>query len=483
MAQKPAGVSRPRRILAGAKGVGSLFQPVSAYCGELRRGLEKTPDPLRSRRRCFMTAESIDSPPARLDPSAVVSGTVHIYVAFDWGDEVDLEAARRLLTGEPQALARRRRTPSSFGYSPPPLRYPLAPIELKLREPESASRPAGGETRNDRVAGAGGEAEAPVERNRAFPSVQPRPPADALAQNQHEPFCATFMATVDATLFDFGGVSVAMHVPVSMSVADLTRLAVCLADSDRLVEPAKRAAQPLFERLRPAIQQVAFSPLTEEYVVFQLPPSPLLPSPNDLLQRNSEWVAGLARLENEPLSDDEVAAALHSFLSYSPRDLFVPEWSAALLIDADCDETLQTIEFVNLQLLEFRFIDKLLDDRLADAYRLIHPLTRGWLPLWRTHAQPLRALGELRIHANSLFERTGNALKLVGDQYLARVYRILAARFHLDDWERSIQRSLEVVEGVYRVLSDQAATYRTELLEIIVIVLIVFEIVTALWRH
>ncbi len=198
------------------------------------------------------------------------------------------------------------------------------------------------------------------------------------------------MATADATLFDFGGVSVAMHVPVSLSVTDLTRLAVCLADSDRLVEPAKRAAQPLFERLRPAIQQVAFSPLTEEYVVFQLPPGPLLPSPDDLLQRNSEWVAGLARLENEPLSDDEVAAALHSFLSYSPRDLFVPEWSAALLVDADCDETLQTIEFVNLQLLEFRFIDKLLDDRLADAYRLIHPLTRGWLPLWRTHAQPLR---------------------------------------------------------------------------------------------
>ncbi len=63
------------------------------------------------------------------------------------------------------------------------------------------------------------------------------------------------------------------------------------------------------------------------------------------------------------------------------------------------------------------------------------------------------------------------------------MYRILAARFHLDDWEHSIQRSLEVVEGVYRVLSDQAATYRTELLEIVVIVLIVFEILTALFRH
>jgi hypothetical protein len=147
-----------------------------------------------------MTAESIDSLPTRLDPSAVVSGTVHIYVAFDWGDEVDLEAARRLLTGELQALARRRRTPSSFGYSPPPLRYPLAPIELTLHEPDPSPRPAGGE---------------------------PNHSHDPAPESQQPQFCATFTATADATLFDFGGVSVAMHVPVSMTAADLTRLAVC----------------------------------------------------------------------------------------------------------------------------------------------------------------------------------------------------------------------------------------------------------------
>ena len=308
-------------------------------------------------------------------------------------------------------------------------------------------------------------------------------PANVAESNCNDPINRTLKATADATLFDFGGVSVAMHIPFSMTAAELSLLAVCLADSDRLVAHASGPAHWLFDRLRPAISQPIFSPLTEEYVVFELPPGPPLPPPQELLELHSAWVAGLARLETDPLSVDEIAAALHSFISYSPHDLLVPEWSAALLVDRDAGETLQTIEFANLQLLEFRFIDKLLDDRLADAYRLIHPLAKTWLPYWRTHAQPLRSLGELRIHANSLFERTGNALKLVGDQYLARVYRILASRFHLDEWERSIQRSLEVVEGVYRVLSDQAATYRTELLEIVVIVLIVFEILTAFLKH
>jgi hypothetical protein len=401
-----------------------------------------------------------------LGGGAVISGTVHIYVAFDWGDEVDLEAARRLLTGQPQALARRRRTPSSFAYGPPPLRFPLEPIEIKLQEPERAPPEGAGERSATGAAREATDSEPAAEPGQSWPTL-----------------CRSSKASAEATLFDFGGVSVAMHLPVSLTVGELSKLATCLADSDRLVEHAKSAARWLFERLRPAIVQPAFNPLTEEYVVFQLAPGPPLPTPKALLEQWSEWVAGMTRLESEQLSGDEIAAALHSFISYSPRDLLVPEWSAALLIDRDCDETLQTVEFANLQLLEYRFIDKLLDDRLAEAYRLIHPLTRSWLPLWRTHSRPLRALGELRIHANSLFERTGNALKLVGDQYLARVYRILAARFHLDDWERSIQRSLEVVEGVYRVLSDQAATYRTELLEVVVIVLIVFEIVMALFRR
>ncbi|HEV3416055.1 MAG TPA: hypothetical protein VG056_04560, partial [Pirellulales bacterium] len=350
-----------------------------------------------------MSSEETQHTATNLDGNTVISGTVHIYVAFDWGDEVDLEAARRLLTGQPQALARRRRTPSSFAYSPPPLRFPLEPIELTLQEPERASPERSGE----RLAfGAADEAR---DSGQAAEPIR-----------SHPAFCRSFRASAEATLFDFGGVSVAMHLPISLTVGELSHLATCLADSDRLVEHAKLAAQWLFERLRPAIVQPSFNPLTEEYVVFQLPPGPPLPPPQALLEQWSEWVAGVARLESERLSGDEIAAALHSFISYSPRDLIVPEWSAALLIDNDCDETLQTIEFANLQLLEYRFIDKLLDDRLADAYRLIHPLTRSWLPLWRTHSRPLRALGELRIHANSLFERTGNALKLVGDQYLAR---------------------------------------------------------------
>ncbi len=74
-------------------------------------------------------------------------------------------------------------------------------------------------------------------------------------------------------------------------------------------------------------------------------------------------------------------------------------------------------------------------------------------------------------------------LKLVGDQYLSRVYRLLSVRFHLDEWEQNIQRKLEVAEGVYQVVADQTNTYRTEFLEIVVIGLIMIEILLALYGH
>ena len=86
------------------------------------------------------------------------------------------------------------------------------------------------------------------------------------------------------------------------------------------------------------------------------------------------------------------------------------------------------------------------------------------------------------MEANDVFERTGNVLKLVGDQYLARVYRMLAGRFHLDDWERSIERSLRTMEDVYAIVSDRADTFRAEFMEMVIIVLIAVEIVLALFR-
>jgi hypothetical protein len=372
---------------------------------------------------------ALSDPEAQGEARSTLSGVLRVYVAFDWGEEVDLAHARTLVPARVQELPRRRRTPTSIVYRPPPLRFQLAPAHVELAE------------------------------------------------------LGLCEAATEATVFDFAAVSVALQVPFCLSADALLRLAGSLAEPSGLVRSARTALEPLHSRLLPAVLNPLWKDdLSEEYVVFHLPPGEPVP-PTRLVEAHADWLAGLVRLEGGPLSAEEVAEALRLSLRYSPEDLFIADWAAAVLCDCDCEETLQTVEFANVQLLEFRHIDDRLDDRLEAAYGTIRRLAKSWLPFWRSHARSLRLLGELKVEANVLFERTGNVLKLVGDQYLARVYRLLARRFHLRGWEQSIQRKLEVAEGVYQVVSDQTDTYRAEFLEITVVFLIILEVVLALLRH
>ena len=71
------------------------------------------------------------------------------------------------------------------------------------------------------------------------------------------------------------------------------------------------------------------------------------------------------------------------------------------------------------------------------------------------------------------------ALKLIGDQYLSRLYKLAADRLHLPEWDASILRKLETAESIYQKLSDRAATRRMEMLEWIIIILIAVSTVLA----
>jgi hypothetical protein len=250
------------------------------------------------------------------------------------------------------------------------------------------------------------------------------------------------------------------------------------------VQTARAILEPLYHKLLPAITKPAWDEnLSEEYFVFQFPPSPST-APDALLGDHAGWLAGLLRLEDEALSSQEVTEALRLTLRYGTEDVFIPDWGAAVLVDreGESDETLQVVEFANLRLLEYRHIDRRIDAILGLADDLVRKTSRSRLSLWRGHHAALRMLGELRIDAG-LFERTVTALQLVGDQYMARVYKLLATRFHLPEWERGIQRKLEILEGVYQVASHQSSDFRSEFLEILIVLLILVEILISIFKH
>jgi hypothetical protein len=286
----------------------------------------------------------------------------------------------------------------------------------------------------------------------------------------------------EAKVFDFGAVALAFRFCFRLPAEELTTFAGRLSDLAWLVKHARLAMKPLFDALLPAIQKPLWDEeLSEEYFVFHLVTPERLAGLN-LLESQPSWLASLVRLEPGPLSTEEVREACRQHLRYAPEDLFLADWAAAVLVENDCEETLHAIEFANLQLVELRHIDNRLDKTLTRAYALTQARPRSWVPFRKSYGS-LRLMGELKVEANNLFERSGNVLKLIGDPYLARVYRLVAGRFHLEDWQQSIQRKLEVAEGVYQVVSDQTDTSRAEFLEVVVVFLILLEVVIAIYHR
>src|SRR5207253_11002512 len=200
------------------------------------------------------------------------------------------------------------------------------------------------------------------------------------------------------------------------------------------------------------------------------PPCP----PSDLYTSYAREVAQILRAERAVPSDQEVSDALGHRISFGSDDVTFIDWDAALIADRDAEDVRAVLEFANVELLEMRYLDQQLDDALDESYDTLSRRDGLWLP-GVTRAD-LRRIGQLQVDNAVLFEGVNNALKLLGDQYLARVYRLVSERFHLAEWDASILRKIQTLESIYQKVADQATNRRTEVLEWIIIVLIAVEI-------
>ena len=138
---------------------------------------------------------------------------------------------------------------------------------------------------------------------------------------------------------------------------------------------------------------------------------------------------------------------------------------------------LEILEFVNSQLLEFRYYDQLLDAELTRTYATLQG--GRWRPtgLSRRFTRAARQVHSLFIDVNELTDRAENALKMAGDVYAARVFNMTAARLGLEQWKRNVRDKLSTVDAIYRFAVEQTSIARGEFLELTVVVLIFLEIV------
>lgn len=375
------------------------------------------------------------------DLSPIVRGTARVLCAFDVGAAIDLAEARRragaAVAPTEEAVVGRARHVPGLECEPPPLRL----IE-----------------KSSLVSGLPW----PIEKE------------------------------VETTLFDFGAVCVCHRLRLDGTVAALRRAMPAIVDSASLRADAERRVAGLIERLGPAIDRPALAPEREEYVVLGVDPACL--GEDDARGEDSGTgvagvsiqsldrgeLAGLLRAEIGPLSEEEIADSLAERSSRRVSDLVVVDWPAALLVDADPRATLEILEFLNVQLLEFRVLDRRLDEGLDGAYAALR--TRGFAGRglgwrWSSANRDWRRIARMQVDAALLYESVQNGLKVVGDPRLARLVASVSRRFGLIRWEEGIRRKLEVLGSIEQTIAEGQSQRRAEILEWIIIALIAFEVV------
>lgn len=296
---------------------------------------------------------------------------------------------------------------------------------------------------------------------------------------------------VSARIFDFGVVSLRARVPAPPDITwhgfvDFGEQLDAAAVIPSLLDGHLRS---LVERIRSCIERPAIAPQTEDYIVYRvarltdLQGAHVLPA---LL--HDSLVSPLLLNDRRALSAEAMRELLPHRFSYTSEDLALLTWDNALIVDPSLVDTdVQFIlEFANAQLLELRFYDATLDaelPRMYDRIEAARPGSRKLAVFSRRFAPLLAELQRTVADSTELVERVENALKVTDDVYLARIYASALELFRGRAWRSGIDRKLAIIRETYSMLNDEQQSARSEALEVAIVLLIVLEILLAIFRH
>jgi hypothetical protein len=178
------------------------------------------------------------------------------------------------------------------------------------------------------------------------------------------------------------------------------------------------------------------------------------------------------------------ASALVTEMSYYPEDLALLSWNGALVIEPDplaAETVADLLEFANVELLLLRSYEADLEGELARLNeRIPRARRRAYRPLVGRYNNLLQQAQRLVIEVTELTERIDNALKVTDDVYWNRLYSAALTTLRVHVWREGVDHRLRLVRESYEILQNQADSDRGASLELIIILLILFEIVLAL---
>jgi hypothetical protein len=255
-----------------------------------------------------------------------------------------------------------------------------------------------------------------------------------------------------------------------------------LYDSEVIDAAAKEELARLRTLLAPAMEAPHLWDKDEEYTVILARKLEGNPTAQQLLTDPVLPRLLLGEAEEKHLSTQESREVLDYQYSYTESDLVVVEWNAAFVYEpSGSEDVCDLLELANAQLLELRYYDDVLDRELERMYDAI-AAKQGSSILYSPYRRLLRELMLTVIELSEFIERIENALKIVGDVYLARVYEGAVRQLRVTQWTEQVSRKHRLLQQTYGLLKGEGDTDRALTLEVMVVVLILLEGLIALFQ-
>lgn len=360
---------------------------------------------------------------------AIEKGRLFAYRLFDIGESIDLKRAEALFAGEAARVRPMREVPRFMELAEIPLVLSLGPREIRFDDGQTL----------------------------------------------------TFTAKLQLYTLGVASLRYEMELPAGADASCVAGLVRRVAERGLPEAEVRADADQVLARVAPAVEEPH---CWDDFETYSIVFVDRFEEPVDLsMLAESLPVAQI--LLGEPdaaLAPETIRDSTKHHFRYSTSDLCVIDWDTALVVEPTGGlDVIASIELALMQLLEFRHYDALFEAELLRVYPLIEePRRRLWWLFRGRYADLTRRVQHLVVESAEFVERAENAVKVIGDFYLARVYRAALERFRVPEWEASVVRRAELASDVAGLLRTEAQGTLGIVLEASIVLLILFEIVWAL---
>lgn len=311
------------------------------------------------------------------------------------------------------------------------------------------------------------------------PTVQPK-----YFKNYHTPLVidlASNQQCIAAKIHSFGAVSITYKIPFA-SELEQVRKDLLFLDTEfhnhSLVYMKK-----LLKQIQHFINKPSLVHTHSSYVVIQVDPQPQKIDTQTLKQEYGGIIASALRFETQTLSEYQKNEILEDAIGYFRGDLIVVDIEAAFVYDMTYEEILDFFEFANIQQLELKYFDRILDQHLNTIYeeKTSKIPVRSYLPLIGSLSKsPIDDLERLKVDISVITERLESSIKLAGEPYFAELYALVVKKVGLDEWRKTVDKKLTIVREVLIIFQNKTDSLREDLLTILIIILIFTELIIGL---